>query len=127
MVTLNLIVDSCSTQQLPQDSWPKDVGIVAMEIYFPYLCVDQAELEQFDGVSAGKYTIGLGQTKMGFCSDREDINSLCLTVVQRLIQRNNLSYQVKWLQKGYRHVTRDRLRTCHREDTDRSETGYRQA
>lgn len=34
-------------------------------------CVDQAELEKFDGVSTGKYTIGLGQTKMAFCDDRE--------------------------------------------------------
>ena len=34
-------------------------------------CVDQAELEKFDGVSQGKYTIGLGQTKMSFCDDRE--------------------------------------------------------
>ncbi|KAG8581318.1 hypothetical protein GDO81_007630 [Engystomops pustulosus] len=73
-------------------SWPKDVGIVALEIYFPSQYVDQEELEKFDGVGAGKYTIGLGQSKMGFCSDREDINSLCLTVVQRLMERNNLSY-----------------------------------
>ena len=29
---------------------------------------------------------------MGFCSDREDINSLCLTAVQKLVERNNLSY-----------------------------------
>merc|ERR1711981_159826 len=68
-------------------SWPKDVGILAMDIYFPSTYVDQAELEQFDGVSAGKYTIGLGQTKMGFCSDREDVNSLCLTVVKRLLEK----------------------------------------
>ncbi|XP_072272769.1 hydroxymethylglutaryl-CoA synthase, cytoplasmic [Pyxicephalus adspersus] len=73
-------------------SWPKDVGIVALEIYFPAQYVDQEELEKFDGVSAGKYTIGLGQSRMGFCSDREDINSLCLTVVQKLMERNNLSY-----------------------------------
>ena len=38
-------------------------------------------------MSAGKYTIGLGQTKMGFCSDREDVNSLCLTVVKRLLEK----------------------------------------
>lgn len=69
---------------------PQNIGIKAIEIYFPsqvrtlsfvsipfmtYLqisqCVDQAELEKFDGVSAGKYTIGLGQTKMSFCDDRE--------------------------------------------------------
>ncbi|XP_064604859.1 hydroxymethylglutaryl-CoA synthase 1-like [Liolophura sinensis] len=80
-----------STVSSPQ-GWPQDVGIVAMEVYFPSQYVDQAELEQFDGVSAGKYTIGLGQSKMGFCSDREDINSLALTVVQRLMERNKLSY-----------------------------------
>lgn len=67
--------------------WPEEVGIIAMDIYFPSTYVDQAELEQFDGVSAGKYTVGLGQTKMGFCSDREDVNSLCLTVVQRLLEK----------------------------------------
>jgi len=33
--------------------------------------VEQSELEKFDGVSAGKYTIGLGQTKMSFCDDLE--------------------------------------------------------
>ncbi|CAZ83416.1 unnamed protein product [Tuber melanosporum] len=59
---------------------PQNVGIKAIEIYFPTQCVDQAELEKFDGVSTGKYTIGLGQTKMSFCDDREDIYSLSLTV-----------------------------------------------
>lgn len=34
-------------------------------------CVEQSALEKFDGVSRGKYTIGLGQTKMSFCDDRE--------------------------------------------------------
>ncbi|XP_028016561.1 hydroxymethylglutaryl-CoA synthase, cytoplasmic [Eptesicus fuscus] len=73
-------------------SWPKDVGIVALEIYFPSQYVDQVELEKYDGVDAGKYTIGLGQARMGFCTDREDINSLCMTVVQNLMERNSLSY-----------------------------------
>jgi len=72
--------------------WPENVGITALEIYFPYCYVDQTELEQNDGVSAGKYTVGLGQDKMGFCSDREDINSLCLTVVQNLIRRTGISF-----------------------------------
>uniref|UniRef100_A0A4W3GR35 Hydroxymethylglutaryl-CoA synthase n=1 Tax=Callorhinchus milii TaxID=7868 RepID=A0A4W3GR35_CALMI len=76
-----------------QSGWPKDVGIIAMEIYFPAQYVDQTELEQYDGVDAGKYTIGLGQSKMGFCSDREDINSLCLTVVERLLERNQIPYE----------------------------------
>uniref|UniRef100_A0A665VQP0 Hydroxymethylglutaryl-CoA synthase n=1 Tax=Echeneis naucrates TaxID=173247 RepID=A0A665VQP0_ECHNA len=72
--------------------WPKDVGIIAIELYFPAQYVDQAELELFDGVPTGKYTVGLGQARMGFCSDREDINSLCLTVVQRLMEKNGLSF-----------------------------------
>ncbi|PQE24561.1 Hydroxymethylglutaryl- synthase protein [Rutstroemia sp. NJR-2017a WRK4] len=56
-------------------SRPQNIGIKAIEIYFPSQCVDQAELEKFDGVSQGKYTIGLGQTKMSFCDDTEDLTS----------------------------------------------------
>lgn len=40
--------------------------------------VEQSELEKFDGVSTGKYTIGLGQTKMSFCDDREGKFCHCL-------------------------------------------------
>nr|XP_026495422.1 hydroxymethylglutaryl-CoA synthase 1 [Vanessa tameamea] len=69
----------------------ENVGILAMEIYFPSQYVDQVELEKFDEVAAGKYTIGLGQSRMGFCSDREDINSLCLTALHRLIEKNNIN------------------------------------
>ena len=72
--------------------WPEDVGILAVEVYFPHTCVNQTELETFDGASAGKYTIGLGQTNMGFCGDREDINSLALTVVRRLVERNGVAF-----------------------------------
>lgn len=47
-------------------------------------------MEKFDGVSAGKYTIGLGQTNMGFVNDREDIYSMCLTVFSKLIKNFNI-------------------------------------
>ena len=98
-------------------TWPQQVGILAMDIYFPHQYVDQvcsprpavsplnislqAELETHDGVSSGKYTVGLGQTKMGFCSDREDVNSLCLTVVNRLMEKTGTDYsQVGRLEVG---------------------------
>ncbi|KAH8146484.1 uncharacterized protein LAJ45_09430 [Morchella importuna] len=68
----------------------QNVGIKAMEIYFPSQCVDQAELEKFDGVSTGKYTIGLGQTKMSFCDDREDIYSLALTATKSLLEKYSI-------------------------------------
>ena len=72
--------------------WPQDVGLLAVEIYFPSTYVEQSSLESFDGASAGKYTVGLGQSRMGFCSDREDINSLCLTAVDRLMRRFDVDY-----------------------------------
>ena len=40
------------------DTWPKDVGILAMEVYFPAQYVDQTELEKFNKVEAGRYTVG---------------------------------------------------------------------
>ena len=77
---------------------PKDVGVLAMEVYFPrrvcflrfnivrvvclsiliLQCVSESDLEEFDGVSKGKYTIGLGQEYMAWPDDREDINSFAL-------------------------------------------------
>ena len=41
-------------------------------------CVSETDLEEFDGVSKGKYTIGLGQEYMAWPDDREDINSFAL-------------------------------------------------
>ncbi|UKZ79243.1 hypothetical protein TrVFT333_006993 [Trichoderma virens FT-333] len=69
---------------------PQNIGIKAIEIYFPSQYVEQTELEKFDGVAAGKYTIGLGQTKMAFCDDREDIYSMSLTVTSRLLKNYNI-------------------------------------
>lgn len=71
---------------------PEDVGIIALELYTPAQCVSQEDLEKFDQVSTGKYTIGLGQEMMGFCSDIEDINSICLTVVSRLMKNYQIEY-----------------------------------
>lgn len=36
----------------------------------------QEVLEEFDGASKGKYTIGLGQDCMGFCTEVEDVISM---------------------------------------------------
>lgn len=68
----------------------QNVGIKAIEVYIPSQAVSQVELEKFDGVSTGKYTIGLGQTNMGFVNDREDIYSLSLTVLSRLLKNYDI-------------------------------------
>ena len=39
----------------------RDVLVVGVEVYLPRAVVRQDKLEVFDGASAGKYTIGLGQ------------------------------------------------------------------
>lgn len=69
-------------------------------------CVDQDALEDYDGISKGKYTIGLGQTKMSFCDDREgklsfnhpqeltnndvDGYSIALTVLSSLMKKHEI-------------------------------------
>lgn len=68
-------------------SHPKNVGILAMEIYFPPTCIQQETLEAHDGVSKGKYTIGLGQDCMAFCTDVEDVISMSLTAVSSLLEK----------------------------------------
>lgn len=68
-----------------------NVGILAMEVYFPTSYVTQQDLEVSNGVSAGKYTLGLGQESMAFTGDAEDINSIALTVVHNLLEKYSIS------------------------------------
>jgi hydroxymethylglutaryl-CoA synthase len=65
----------------------KNVGILAMDIYFPPTFVQQESLEAHDGASKGKYTIGLGQDSMAFCTEVEDVISMSLTVVTSLLEK----------------------------------------
>ncbi|KHG29301.1 Hydroxymethylglutaryl-CoA synthase -like protein [Gossypium arboreum] len=65
----------------------KNVGIIAMDIYFPPTFVQQEALEAHDGVSKGKYTIGLGQDCLAFCTEVEDVISMSLTVVTSLLEK----------------------------------------
>nr|QEV81804.1 Hydroxymethylglutaryl-CoA synthase [Prunella vulgaris] len=68
----------------------KNVGILAMEIYFPPTCIKQEVLEAHDGASKGKYTIGLGQDCMAFCSEVEDVISMSMTAVTSLLEKYNV-------------------------------------
>lgn len=58
-----------------------------MEIYFPATYVDQRDLEAYDKVGEGKYTIGLGQLAMSFVQDNEDVNSISLTALKNLMNK----------------------------------------
>ncbi|KAA8493700.1 Hydroxymethylglutaryl-CoA synthase A [Porphyridium purpureum] len=74
------------TGGIPQGG-AKYVGIQAVQVYVPRLCVQMQELERFDAASSGKYVTGLGQESMHFCDDNEDVHSLSLTVVSQLLER----------------------------------------
>lgn len=56
-----------------------------MDVFFPKRAISQPDLEKFDQVPTGKYTIGLGQERMAYCDDREDINSFLLTGTYKLL------------------------------------------
>lgn len=72
-------------------SHDKHVGILAMEVYTPRTYVSQSKLESYNGVSPGKYTIGLGQNAIGLVhGDIEDVNSISLTVVHSLLEKYNI-------------------------------------
>ncbi|GMM49289.1 hydroxymethylglutaryl-CoA synthase [Starmerella bacillaris] len=71
-------------------SRPTNIGIKALEVYIPSQYVKQDELEKSSGVAPGKFTIGLGQTNMAFVNDREDIYSMSLTVLKKLLEKHNV-------------------------------------
>jgi len=68
-----------------------NIGILALEVYFPASYITQTSLEEHYGVSPGKYTLGLGQIGLSVLSgDVEDINSICLTVVHSLLEKYDI-------------------------------------
>ncbi|OAF66949.1 hypothetical protein A3Q56_05328, partial [Intoshia linei] len=69
----------------------KDVGIIACEVYVPVIQTDLEEMEKFDNVSKGKYTLGLGQNKMSILSNFEDTTSMALSVVSSLMKKVDLA------------------------------------
>lgn len=73
-----------------QSKQVENIGILAIEIYFPSTYVAQEDLETFDKAPKGKYTIGLGQETMSCVNDREDINTISLTCVKNLLEKNNI-------------------------------------
>lgn len=79
----------------------QQIGIIDIQFYSPKYYVNQTELETHDKASKGKYTVGLGQQNMAFVKDNEDINSICLTVLDKLLTRNKVSpLQVGRLEVG---------------------------
>lgn len=81
-----------------------NVGIHAMELYFPRYMVRQADMERFHGAE-GKYTAGLLQEAITFCGDDEDAVSMAMTAVSRLMRR----YGIAWSRIGRLEVGTESL------------------
>ena len=71
-------------------SRPQNVGILAMEAYFPRNRLKQTALEAADGCD-GKYTVGLGQDSLAYVDDREDVASVLSTALARLLEGYGIS------------------------------------
>lgn len=65
-------------------------GILSAELYIPKLFISQSDFEKSKNISKGKITIGLSQTEMSFISPLEDVNSISLTVLRRLLSRTKV-------------------------------------
>ena len=74
----------------PTETRPANVGILAMESYFPKNCLPLTALEKADGCE-GKYTVGLGQDVLAYFDDREDVASVLLTALSRLLENYGIS------------------------------------
>lgn len=99
--------DSDAIERVDERSSPKqahasrNIGLLSIAAYFPKTYVSQEDLEVYDKVDSGKYTKGLMQDKMGFCTDLEDINSIALTVTKRLLDESGVSLQdIGYLEVG---------------------------
>ena len=53
--------------------------------------VSQEDLEIYDRVQPGKYTLGLGQKNMAFTGDQEDVVSMSLTAVHSLLEKYDIN------------------------------------
>ena len=79
---------------------PTNIGIHAIEVYFPLSYITLEDLEERDieilgevnrEKIKGKYTKGLGQNSLSFCSDREDIITLMMNSITQLMEKYNYS------------------------------------
>ena len=80
------------------------VGLHALEVHTPRHCVRATELEAELSV-AGKYTQGLLMREWAACDEDEDVVSMALTAVRRLIERHG----VRHADVGMLHVASESL------------------
>ena len=85
---------------VPDACASRHVGIHALEIYTPRHVIDAAELEAAHDVP-GKYTEGLMMREWSACDEDEDVVTMALTAVRRLVERCGVRWEdIGMLQVG---------------------------
>ncbi|PWY72883.1 hypothetical protein BO70DRAFT_381679, partial [Aspergillus heteromorphus CBS 117.55] len=77
-------------QPCPPQPPPINIGIKALEIYFPPTSIPQTTLETHLHAPTGKHTLGHGQTSMAIPSDHDDTASLALTTLSTLLTNHHI-------------------------------------
>merc|ERR1711994_108912 len=78
--------------QVPGPRRSRHAGVHALEVYTPRHCARAAELEAAHGV-AGKYTEGLLMREWAACDEDEDVASMALTAVRRLVAGRGVRWE----------------------------------
>ncbi|KAG4179545.1 hypothetical protein ERO13_A10G111900v2 [Gossypium hirsutum] len=77
-----------SVKDFEDDDTPTSATRNSQMLHLAAVEVETEEaLEAHDGASKGKYTIGLGQDCMAFCTEVEDVISMSLTAVTSLLAK----------------------------------------
>ena len=78
--------------QVDPPSVSRYAGIHALEVYTPRQCVSAAELERAHNI-VGKYTEGLMMREFAACDEDENVVTMALTVLSRLVETHGLRYK----------------------------------
>jgi NADP-dependent 3-hydroxy-3-methylglutaryl-CoA reductase len=71
------------------------IGIEYIDLYTNLNYIDLHDLAVYLGVDPNKYKYGIGQDKMSYCGDNEDIISMYLTLVEQIMTKysyNDIGY-----------------------------------
>ena len=90
--TTPLLISLGTPTQVDPPSVSRHVGIHALEVCTPRQCVSAAELERAHNI-VGKYTEGLMMREFAACDEDENVVTMALTVLSRLVETHGLRYK----------------------------------
>lgn len=95
-IIMNHSLDECPNKTLINNTknilkYAQTIGIKYIEAYIPKYAITQKNMEIHDN-QINKYTKGLKQEAIGFVDENEDVVSMCLTLVNRMMNKYNIPW-----------------------------------